>query len=64
MQGDSPLADRLLTTSPDVATSTNLTGFINRRGVYAHEPATDGFKSSGAMSTSKWVSDTTAARSS
>jgi pyruvate dehydrogenase E1 component len=28
----------LVTTSPDVATSTNLAGFINRRGVFAAEP--------------------------
>ena len=55
-KGKSALADRLLTTSPDVATSTNLTGFINRRGVFSEKKETDGFKQAdkGAMSMSKW----------
>ena len=37
-KGDSEMSNRLLTTSPDVATSTNLTGFINRRWV-PHQPS-------------------------
>lgn len=33
----SEFAERIVTTSPDVATSTNLTGFINKRGAFALE---------------------------
>ena len=32
-----PLTDRIVTTSPDVAISTNLGGWINRRGVFGRE---------------------------
>eukprot|EP01051_Picozoa_sp_SAG22_P011051 SAG22_NODE_1035_length_5909_cov_4.914802_5_plen_501_part_00 len=54
-KGDSLFSDRLITTSPDVATSTNLTGFINHRGVFARKHERDGFKQTkGAMSTVKW----------
>eukprot|EP01052_Picozoa_sp_SAG31_P013651 SAG31_NODE_826_length_11751_cov_4.887659_7_plen_580_part_00 len=53
-KGDTLFCDRLLTTSPDVATSTNLTAFINRRGVFARTHSRDGFKQPGAMSMVKW----------
>jgi pyruvate dehydrogenase E1 component len=33
------LAERLVTVSPDVSVSTNLGGFINKVGVWGHEPA-------------------------
>lgn len=32
------IADRVVTTSPDVAVSTNLGGWINKAGVYSHQP--------------------------
>ncbi|MSQ26825.1 MAG: pyruvate dehydrogenase [Dehalococcoidia bacterium] len=40
---EGPLAQRIVTTSPDVSTSTNLGGWINRTGVWAEHPteATD-----------------------
>jgi len=36
---DDSLRPLLVTTAPDVATSTNLAGFINRTGVYSPEPS-------------------------
>jgi pyruvate dehydrogenase E1 component len=38
-----PLADYLVTASPDVATSTHLGGWINRRGVYSQQAMIDYF---------------------
>ena len=38
-----PIADFLVTASPDVATSTHLGGWINRRGVYSHQAMIDYF---------------------
>ena len=35
------LSQRIVTTAPDVSISTNLGGWINKRGVYAHEEADD-----------------------
>ena len=31
-----PLADRIVTTSPDVTVSTNLGPWVNRRGLFSH----------------------------
>ncbi len=39
-----PIADYLVTTSPDVATSTHLGGWINRRGVYSQQAMIDYFE--------------------
>jgi pyruvate dehydrogenase E1 component len=36
---DGPLPARIVTTSPDVSTSTNLGGWINRMGVWSEQPA-------------------------
>ena len=57
------VAPYLVTTAPDVATSTNLAGFINRTGVFApderrelgHGPLLGGPKARPA-STSSWAS--------
>jgi pyruvate dehydrogenase E1 component len=38
-----PIADYLVTASPDVATSTHLGGWINRRGVYSQQALIDYF---------------------
>jgi pyruvate dehydrogenase E1 component len=38
-----PIADYLVTASPDVATSTHLGGWINRRGVYSQQAMIDYF---------------------
>ena len=43
-KGDTPLARRLVTTSPDVTVSTNLGGWVNRRGLFAREDMADLFR--------------------
>jgi pyruvate dehydrogenase E1 component len=53
-KSDSPMAARVITTSPDVTTSTNLSAFVNRRGVFSRTKQRDGFKAGGAMSMAKW----------
>ncbi len=49
-----PLADRLVTTSPDVTVSTNLGGWVNRRGLFSMASVEDVFKERGLMSPQKW----------
>ncbi len=44
-----PLADRILTTSPDVTVSTNLGPWVNRRGLFSMESQEDVFKQRGLM---------------
>lgn len=50
----SEFADRIVTTSPDVASSTNLSGFINQRGVFGVTEREDVLKASKVLSTNKW----------
>ena len=47
-------ARRIVTTSPDVTVSTNLGGWVNRRGVFDREEAEDRFKEQKIASTYKW----------
>ncbi len=47
-------ASRVVTTSPDVTVSTNLGGWINRRGLFAREALRDTFKSERIPSTFNW----------
>jgi pyruvate dehydrogenase E1 component len=49
-----PLADRIVTTSPDVTVSTNLGPWVNRRGVFSMASRDDVFKERGLMSPQKW----------
>ena len=49
-----PLADRIVTTSPDVTVSTNLGGWVNRRGLFARDELKDLFKSERIPSTFTW----------
>ena len=49
-----PLVDRIVTTSPDVAVSTNLGGWINRRGVFCRERHADHMQQNDATSMLKW----------
>lgn len=51
---DSAFASRLVTTSPDVTVSTNLGGFVNRRGLFAREELADTFKKERIPSTFNW----------
>jgi pyruvate dehydrogenase E1 component len=48
------LAERIVTTSPDVTVSTNLGPWVNRRGLFAREQAIDTFKSERIPSTFNW----------
>ncbi|MCK0197202.1 transketolase [Ancylobacter sp. 6x-1] len=50
-----PLADRVVTTSPDVTVSTNLGGWVNRRGLFAREQLADLFRSERIPSTFDWT---------
>jgi pyruvate dehydrogenase E1 component len=51
---DSPLAQRIVTTSPDVTVSTNLGAWVNRRALFAREAMADTFKSEHIPSTFSW----------
>ena len=47
-------ASRIVTTSPDVTVSTNLGGWVNRRGLFARNSMSDTFKSERIPSTFNW----------
>jgi pyruvate dehydrogenase E1 component len=49
------LADHIVTTSPDVTQSTNLGGWVNRRGLFAKTPMGDTFRDERIPSAQKWV---------
>jgi len=51
----SALAERVVTTSPDVTVSTNLGGWVNQVGLFAHTPHSDVFKDRKLLSAQKWV---------
>jgi pyruvate dehydrogenase E1 component len=53
-RGTTPLASRIVTTSPDVTVSTNLGPWVNRRGLFAREAMADTFKSERIPSTFSW----------
>ncbi|MDQ2765441.1 MAG: transketolase, partial [Pseudomonadota bacterium] len=50
-----PLADAIVTTSPDVTVSTNLGGFVNQRGLFARQTRSDQFKDCRIASTQRWL---------
>jgi pyruvate dehydrogenase E1 component len=51
---DHPLADRIVTAAPDVTVSTNLGGWVNKRGLFARESLADTFKAEKIPSTFNW----------
>ncbi|UWU74635.1 transketolase [Bradyrhizobium huanghuaihaiense] len=53
-RGDSELAKRIVTTSPDVTVSTNLGPWVNRRGLFARAEKADLFRSEKIPSTFNW----------
>ena len=53
-RGDSELAKRIITASPDVTVSTNLGPWVNRRGLYARQTISDTFKAERIPSTYAW----------
>jgi pyruvate dehydrogenase E1 component len=50
-----PLADRILTTSPDVTVSTNLGAFVNNRGLFHRRGIKDVFAEAKIPSAQKWA---------
>jgi len=52
--GDSHLASRIVTTSPDVSISTNLGGWVNRRGIFDRRDMKDIFKEEKIVSAQLW----------
>ena len=49
-----PLADRIVTTAPDVTVSTNLGGFVNQRGLFRRQEVLDTFRAAKIPSPQKW----------
>jgi pyruvate dehydrogenase E1 component len=54
-RGGGPLADRIVTTSPDVTVSTNLGPWVNRRGLFSMSSQEDLFRERGLMSPQRWA---------
>ena len=53
-RGDTALAARIVTASPDVTVSTNLGAWVNRRGLFAREEMADEFRAARIPSTFHW----------
>ncbi len=53
-KGDSPLADALVTTSPDVTVSTNLGPWVNHRGIFSTKERPDIFREEQVASAQRW----------
>ena len=51
----SEFADRIVTTSPDVTVSTNLGGWVNRRGVFSSRERADTFREEAVASFQTWA---------
>ena len=52
---DSPLAAHIVTTSPDVTVSTNLGGWVNRRGIFDRRDRADTFNEQKVVSAQRWA---------
>ncbi len=52
--GDSDLAGRIVTTSPDVTVSTNLGAWVNRRGIFDRTERVDTFREEKVVSAQRW----------
>jgi pyruvate dehydrogenase E1 component len=53
-KSDAPIADRIVTTSPDVTVSTNLGAWVGRRGLFAREMRRDLFREEKIPSAFRW----------
>ena len=49
-----PIAERIVTVSPDVTVSTNLGGWVNRRGIYDRRAQDDVFRRENVVSAQRW----------
>jgi pyruvate dehydrogenase E1 component len=56
-RGDSALARHLVTTAPDVTVSTNLGGWVNRRGIFDRQARADTFHELHVVSAQKWAAN-------
>jgi len=56
-KSDSELANRIVTTAPDVTQTTNLGAFVNQRGLFRRQELADVFQRSKIPSTQKWSAD-------
>jgi pyruvate dehydrogenase E1 component len=54
-QSKDPIADRIVTTAPDVTVSTNLGPWVNRRGLFARDALADMFRDERVPSAQKWA---------
>ena len=52
---DSEFAERIVTTSPDVTVSTNLGGWVNRRGIFDRRDRADVFREENVVSAQRWA---------
>ena len=52
--GDQPLARHIVTCSPDVTVSTNLGGWVNRRGLFDRRERADVFRDEKVVSAQRW----------
>jgi len=50
-----PLGNRIVTTAPDVTQTTNLGGFVNRRGLFRRNELADVFQAAKIPSAQKWA---------
>jgi pyruvate dehydrogenase E1 component len=50
-----PLAERIVTTAPDVTQTTNLGGFVNQRGLFRRQELADVFQQARIPSAQKWA---------
>ncbi|USU10554.1 transketolase [Sphingomonadaceae bacterium OTU29MARTA1] len=57
-KGGSALADRIVTTSPDVTVSTNLGAWVNQRGLFRRQQLADVFRLARIPSAQKWEGGT------
>lgn len=53
-QSGNPIGDRIVTTAPDVTQTTNLGGFVNRRGLFRRQELADIFHAAKIPSAQKW----------
>ncbi|MGE0716089.1 MAG: 1-deoxy-D-xylulose-5-phosphate synthase N-terminal domain-containing protein [Alphaproteobacteria bacterium] len=52
---DGRLSDRIVTMSPDVTVSTNLGGWVNRRGIFNRQERQDVFRDEKVVSAQRWM---------
>lgn len=57
-KSDEPLANRIVTTAPDVTQTTNLGAFVNQRGLFRRQELADVFQKARVPSAQKWTATT------